>query len=213
MIGIATCSSRPLMAYHGTRSAALGTSPLAIAAPRANAEPVVLDMASAAVSMGAMAAARQTGASLPDGSAVDEHGQVTTDPDRAVTPLPIAGPKGAGLGLMIECLTSLMSGYPLLASAYEDPAQRTDYVTNAVVVALDPEVFPVAEHFQTEVDRLARDLAAEPLADGFDEILMPGERGDREMARTAREGITLTAALWGELAVVADQLGVAVPEI
>ncbi len=212
MIGIATCSSRPLMAYHGTLGAALGTSPLAIAAPRADGEPLVLDMASAAVSMGTMAAARRSGASLPDGSAVDEHGQVTTDPDRAVTPLPIAGPKGAGLGLMIECLTSLMSGYPLLASAYEDPAQRTDYVTNAVAAALNPSVFPFGEVFQAEVDRLARELAAEPLADGFHEILMPGERGDREMARRAQQGITLPAALWDELSSVAERMRVPLPD-
>ena len=72
MIGIATCSSRPLMAYHGTRDMARGTAPLAIAAPRANSEPLVLDMASAAVSIGAIWAARQTGTALPEGTAVDE---------------------------------------------------------------------------------------------------------------------------------------------
>lgn len=213
MIGIATCSSRPLMAYHGTQGAALGTSPLAIAAPRANGAPLVLDMASAAVSIGAMAAARQIGVPLPEDSAVDEHGQVTTDPDHAVTPLPIAGPKGAGLGLMIECLTSLMSGFPLLASAYEDASQRTDYVTNAVAAALDPAAFPFADTFSEEVDRLARTLADEPRAEGFDEILMPGERGDREMERTARDGITLSAALWQELSTGAERLGVPTPDV
>ncbi|MCC2096842.1 MAG: Ldh family oxidoreductase [Hyphomicrobiales bacterium] len=212
MIGIATCSSRPLMAYYGTRDAALGTSPIAIAAPRANGEPLVLDMASAAVSIGAMAQARQSGKPLPEGSAVDELGHVTTDPNRAVTPLPIAGPKGAGLGLMIECLTSLVSGYPLLASAYEDPSLGTDFVLNAMVAALDPAAFPFANAFEAEVDRLARDLAKEPRADGFDEILMPGERGDREMTRTAREGITLAPVLWKQLADVAGRLGVAMPE-
>ncbi|HAQ23127.1 MAG TPA: lactate dehydrogenase, partial [Acidimicrobiaceae bacterium] len=73
--------------------------------------------------------------------------------------------------------------------------------------------FPFADEFQMEVDRLARDLAAEPLADGFDEILMPGERGDRVMKRTAREGITLTAVLWEELSVAAERLSVPVPAI
>lgn len=212
MIGIATCSSRPLMAYHGTRGAALGTSPIAIAAPRAGGEPLVLDMAAAAVSMGALAAARQSGSALPDGSAVDEHGHVTTDPNRAVTPLPIAGPKGAGLGLMIECLTSLMCGNPLLASAYEDASKLTDYVTNAVAAAIDPAAFPVADTLEAEVDRLARDLADQPMADGFDEILMPGERGDREMERAAREGIALTPTLWGELSAIAERLGVTMPD-
>jgi ureidoglycolate dehydrogenase (NAD+) len=213
MIGIASCSSRPLMAYHGTKDAALGTSPLAIGVPRAGAEPLVLDMASAAISIGAMAQARQAGKPLPDGVAVDENGHVTTDPRAAVTPLPLAGAKGSGLGLMIECLTSLLGGLPLLASAFENPAERTDYVQNALAAAIDPAAFPGADRFPKEVDRLARDLAAQPRADGFDEILMPGERGDREMARAARDGIELTPVLWQQLADVAGKLGVAMPVI
>jgi ureidoglycolate dehydrogenase (NAD+) len=212
MVGIASCSSRPLMAYHGTKDAALGTTPIAIAAPRANGKPLVLDMASAAISIGAMAAARQAGRDLPPDVALDENGHVTTDSSRAVTPLPIAGPKGAGLGVMIECIASLLNGYPLVTSAFDDPAQRTDYVLNAFVVAIDPAWMPAAATFQQEVDRLAKGLATQPRADGFDEILMPGERGDREMERTAREGITLMPVLWKQLADVAGRLGVGMPE-
>ena len=213
MIGIATCSSRPLMSYHGTKDAALGTSPLAIAVPRAGGEPLVLDMASAEISIGAMAAARQAGKTLPEGVAMDEDGRMTTDPRRAVTPLPLAGPKGSGLGLMIECLTSLLGGLPLLASAFENPDERTDYVQNAFAAAIDPAWFPAAATFQHEVDRLARDLAMQPRADGFEEILMPGERGDREMVRSAREGIELTPVLWKQLADTAARLGVAMPTV
>lgn len=212
MVGIASCSSRPLMAYYGTKDAALGTTPIAIAAPRANGKPLVLDMASAAISIGAMAAARQAGRELPPDVALDDNGHVTTDPNRAVTPLPIAGPKGAGLGVMIECIASLLNGYPLVTSAFDDPAQRTDYVLNAFVVAIDPAWMPAAESFQREVDRLARGLAAQPRADGFEEILMPGERGDRAYERATREGVTLTPVLWKQLSDVAARLGVAMPQ-
>jgi ureidoglycolate dehydrogenase (NAD+) len=213
MIGIATCASRPLMAYYGTKGPALGTSPIAIAAPRAGGEPLVLDMASAAISIGAMAQARQSNTPLPEGVAVDQQGHVTTDPHEALTPLPIAGPKGGGLGVMIECLTSLLGGYPLLASAFEDASLKSDFVLNAAVAALDPAAFPFAGQFETEVDRFARDLKARPRAEGFDEILMPGERGDRQMARAAEEGIELTPVLWGQLADVAGRLGVEMPEV
>lgn len=212
MVGIASCSSRPLMSYHGTKDAALGTSPLAIAVPRKGGEPLVLDMASAEISIGAMAAARQAGRPLPEGVAMDGNGRMTTDPRKAVTPLPLAGPKGSGLGLMIECLTSLLAGLPLLASAFENPVERTDYVQNAFAAAIDPSWLPAAATFQQEVDRLARDIAAQPRADGFDEILMPGERGDREMARSARNGVELTPVLWKQLADTAASLGVAMPQ-
>jgi len=211
MIGIASCSSRPLMAYHGTRDAALGTAPLAISAPRMNGEPLVLDMASAAISIGALAQARQNGLTLPDDVAIDADGHATTDPHAAVTPLPVGGPKGAGLGLMIECITSLLAGLPLLASAFENPAERTDYVQNALVAAIDPAMFPAAEDFPAEVDRLARRLAEQPRADGCDEILMPGERGDREAARRRSDGIELSAALWRQLCDQGQRYGTPAP--
>ena len=84
---------------------------------------------------------------------------------------------------------------------------------NGFVAAIDPAAFPGAESFPAEVDRLARNLAAQPRADGFDEILMPGERGDRAMAKAARDGIELTPVLWKQLADVAGKLGVAMPEV
>lgn len=211
MIGIASCSSRPLMAYHGTRDPALGTTPLAIAVPRAGAAPLVLDMASSEISMGAIAQARQRGEPLPDGAALDDLGVVTTDPARATTPLPLAGPKGAGLGVMIECLTSLLVGSPLLATALEDPAQRTDYVQNALAIAVDPTAFPGGPALADEVQRLARDLADLAPADGFDEILMPGERGDRVAAQRRLDGVPLPAGVWSRLVDEAERRGVRPP--
>ena len=211
MVGLAMVSSRPLMAYFGSRDAVLGTAPLAIGAPRANGEPVVFDMAAAATTIGAMAQARQSGKPLPQGVALDARGHVTSDPYRAETPLPIAGPKGSGLGLMIEALTSLLCGYSLLAPALEDRALNTDYVQNALCAAIDPAALGAGETFAAELDRLARDIAAEPRADGVDEILMPGERGDRVAAQRRRDGIPLPAGVWKQLVAEAGKRGVAVP--
>lgn len=213
MIGISTCSSRPLMGYHGTLGPALGTTPIAVAAPRSGGAPLVLDMASSEVSIGAIAQLRQSGGTLPPGSALDEDGNVTTDAARAVTPLPLAGPKGAGLGLMVECLTSLTAGLPLLASAFEDPVERTDYVQNALAIAVDVSKFPGGPTLADEVDRLARELAALPRAPGFDEILLPGERGDREAARRRVDGIPLPADTWSKLVAEAERLSVAPPGV
>lgn len=212
-IGITACASRPLMAYHGTRTPVLGTSPLAIAVPRDGHAPVVLDMSSAAIPFGKLAQARQTGTPLPEGVALDSAGRPTTDPHRADVSLPMAGPKGAGLGLMIECLTSLLAGYPLTAPSLENALDPSDIVQNAVAAAIDPAAFVSAGAFAHEVDRMARDIAAEPRAQGVEEILMPGERGDREAARRRAEGVPLGASLWGQLTDIADRLGVEAPRV
>jgi LDH2 family malate/lactate/ureidoglycolate dehydrogenase len=50
-----------------------------------------------------------------------------------------------------------------------------------------------------------------PLQQGFDEALMPGERGERRAAARRAEGIPLTPALWKELSDIARALGVTAP--
>lgn len=211
MVGIALSSSRPLMAYHGTRAATVGTAPLAIGVPRLGHDALVLDMAHAAITIGNLAQARLSGSRLAAGVALDAEGQATTDPMRAITPLPVGGPKGAGMALMIECLASLMAGAPLLTTAFDDPALRHEHLQNGVCIALDPELFLAPGIFAGEVDRLVEGVKHQPIATGFDEILMPGERGDRETARRQRDGIPLPAALWGELTALAKRLGVTPP--
>lgn len=212
LIGIAFSSSRPLMAYHGTRAATVGTAPLAIGVPRLGNGALVLDMAHAAITIGTLAQARLSGTPLAAGVALDATGHVTTDPTRAVTPLPVGGPKGAGMALMIECLASLLAGAPLLSTAFDDPALRHEHVQNGVCIALDPELFLAPGAFAGEVERLVDGVKDQPIAASFAEILMPGERGDREAMRRQRDGIPLPTALWDELAALARRLGVALPE-
>jgi LDH2 family malate/lactate/ureidoglycolate dehydrogenase len=211
MIGIATCASRPLMAYHGSRVPALGTSPLAIAAPRAKGPPVALDMSSAAIPWGKLAQARANDERLPPGVALDAAGRPTTDPHDAEVPLPLAGAKGSGLALMIECLTSLAGGLPLVAPALAGEGPNYN-VQNAAAIAVDPAAFLGGDGFAEEVEAMARAIARLPRAQGFDEILMPGERGDREAARRRAEGIAVPEDLWARLRGLAKRLGVAVPE-
>jgi len=210
MIGLATCASRPLMAYHGSRVPALGTSPLAIAVPRSKAAPVVLDMSSAAIPWGRLAQMRAKGETLPAGVALDAAGRATTDPAAAVVPLPLAGPKGSGLALMIECLASLAGGFPLVAPALggEGPVHN---VQNAAAIAVDPGALVDLDGFAREVDALARAIAALPRAEGVDEILMPGQRGDRLAEERRRDGVPVPAELWARLEAVAVERGVAAP--
>ena len=117
MAAIVMSALRPMMAYHGTRSAAVSTNPIAIAMPGG----IMLDMSTSASSRGKLGVAKATGKPLPPGIALDKDGRPTTDPDAAATLTPMAGPKGAGLSLMIECLTSVALGNPLIATALDRP--------------------------------------------------------------------------------------------
>jgi LDH2 family malate/lactate/ureidoglycolate dehydrogenase len=208
MAAIALAGSWPIMAYHGARAAGVSTSPISIAVPGGH-EPLVLDMATSVVSMGKLNQAKRTGEAIPAGWALDKDGNPTTDPRAAQIPLPMAGPKGSGLSLMIECITSLVVANPLLAESLEGTPEGQRHRQNGLVIAIDLARFGDPKSFRHEVDRLVKALKSLPVDPTAGEILMPGERGRRTFERRSRDGIPIPRAIYGELEALAKRLGVA----
>jgi ureidoglycolate dehydrogenase (NAD+) len=212
MAGIGINVSRPNMAYPGARTAGIATSPISISVPGAEHAPLMLDMATATQSMGKIALARDTGTPLGEGWAVDADGNPTTDPQKAAIPTALGGHKGGGLSLMFECLTSLMVGNPLIAPFIEGAPDGRVHSQNGLVIAIDISKFGDVGDYAREVDRLAAAVKTLPRADGVDEILVPGERGDRVLEERRKTGIPLPEGTWKRLTEVAGPLGVAMPE-
>lgn len=207
---IATAGSIPNMAYHGARAAGVSTSPVCIAVPGGDKGPIVLDMASGIVSVGRLTQARRSGQAIPEGWALDKEGNPTTDPQRAEIPLPMAGPKGSGLALMVECLTSLLVANPILADTVGKPAKGRRHRQNALSIAIDIARFGDPAAFTQEVDRLVAALKALPRDPAAGEILMPGERGSRAYEKRSREGIPMPRAMFDELNSLAQRLGASI---
>lgn len=209
LIGIVMTASKPLMAYPGARGEVVSTNPLAIAAPSAESnEPVVLDMSTAAVALGRIMAARAAGQPIPEGWGVDAAGRPTTDPAAVKALMPMAGPKGAGLSLMIEVLCSLLAHNPLIAPALGG-ANTPGF--NSLVIAIDPAAFGDRQEFLANVQSLAAAIHALPAAPGVDAVLLPGERGRRTEAKRRAAGIALPRGIASKLADLAARLGVDVP--
>lgn len=207
---IVASASIPNMPYHGTRGPVVATSPLSLAVP-GNDAPIVLDMATSVASLGRLAAFRRAGRPLPPGWALDTQGNPTTDSARAELPLPLGGPKGAGLALMFELMASVLGGNPILAAAVSEGGVAALHRQNAFAIAIDIATFADPDAFRDNVARLVAVLKAQPRQSGFDEILMPGERGDRAYAERLAQGIPLPDATWRELGRVAVRFNIALP--
>ena len=199
----------PMMAYHGARAASLGTSPIAIAVPSGKG-PIVLDMATSTISNGKILQARAAGTALPAGTALTAAGEPTTDPNLAQILLPLGGPKGSGLGLMIEMLASVLAAAPIQARAL-GPEQRKRHTQNVALLAVDVAAFRSLADFAGDADALAAVLKALPRLAGVDEIFLPGERGSRTEAARRKSGIPIPAKLWAELEAIAKADGVKMP--
>jgi len=202
-------AGRPFVAYHGARVASIGTSPIAIAVPSGGG-PIVLDMATSAISNGTIIQARANGTALPPGTVLTAQGEPTTDPRAAEILLPLGGAKGSGLALMFEMLASVLAAAPIQARAL-GPEQRKRHTQNCAIVAIDVESFRPLADFANDADALAAILKALPRQTGFDEILLPGERSGRTEATRRKSGIPVPAKLWAELATIAEKSAIEPP--
>jgi ureidoglycolate dehydrogenase (NAD+) len=211
MAGIAMTASSPMMAFHGSRAAAVSTNPLAFAIPAKTHPPYVLDMSTSTVSFGKILSAKDSGSTIPAGWGIDAEGRDTTDPQRVATLLPLGGPKGSGLSFMIECLTSLALANPLIAPSLKRGSPAENPVLNGTVVAVDLSAFGDFDAFAAEADRLGAAVAALPRAEGVERILLPGERGDAIRADRESVGIPLPKGTWSRLVATAKKLGIAAP--
>lgn len=89
------------MAPFGSREAYLGTNPVAVSLPNAGV-PIVLDMATSVVARGKIIMADRLGAEIPEGWALDQNGDPTTNASAALAGcvLPFGGAKGSGIAMM-----------------------------------------------------------------------------------------------------------------
>lgn len=117
MVGIVMSASKPLMVSHGSRMEGASTNPIAIAVPGKNpARPIILDMSTAAVawqSHGRKGCWKAHSGELGRGCGWRRDDR----PSKVKAVLPMSGPKGSGLSLMIEVLVSVLGGNPLISAA------------------------------------------------------------------------------------------------
>jgi len=207
--GIAMCASQPMMAYHGTRVAAVSTNPIAIAVPGDAHAPLVLDMSTAEVAMGKIMNARAAGRPIPPNWGLDAQGHATTDPNKVAVLQPMSGAKGSGLSLMIECLTSLFATNPLIEPVLRSGRPLRGRPMNGLTLAVDPGAFGDIGLFRANVDALIAAIATLPRADGVERLFLPGERGDSVLLEREANGIPLPPKTVQDLNTLAGELGVA----
>jgi LDH2 family malate/lactate/ureidoglycolate dehydrogenase len=212
-IGICFVNTESNMPYWGTREPRIGNNPLSISAPRASGEPVVLDMAMSQAAFFKIVLYSREGKKVPLGWGVDEHGRPTDDPAAILKSrrlVPTGQHKGSGLALMIDILTGILSGGmfcgELLGEAKGMP-HSTGYAQ--AFMAIDIATFLPLEVFKRRVEELTAYVKGGPLAEGFSEVSIPGERSWRERALREKVGIPLDEITLGELRALAEKLGMA----
>ena len=195
LVLIVLTTSEALVHPHGGRTALLGTNPIAIGVPTATG-PFVIDLATSLVSMGEIHDKAHRGAAIPEGWALDADGNATTDPNEAKKGAiaPFGGAKGYALGLAFELLVTALTGAAL--------GRGVTGTLNAEFACNKGDVFILIDPLSGQGEALSAYLETirqTPPAAGFDQVLIPGERGRALKAQRLSEGIPLADEVWATM--------------
>ena len=213
LIGMVTGNDIPSVAAPGSRAAVLGSNPLAYAIPVTNHDPILLDIATAAVAGGKVYAAVQRGEAIPETWLIGPDGQPTTDGSlypQHTTLAPMAGHKGYGFGLWCEVLSALLPGgnmtWQVGSWIFDEPSRPSWH--NASFIAIDVAAMSLQDEFDRRLRELIDEIHGAPTAAGVDRVLLPGEREWNCLRQTQMHGISLPADVLEKLQEAADLTGV-----
>ena len=181
MIGLCTSNSFVKVAAYNGSLPLLGTNPLAFGAPRDNNEPVLIDMATSATSGATIRKFLDSNIDISDDLALANQDSPNAEP----VLIPYGGAKGFALAIMVEVLSSVISGAGItheVASMYKDfvnPGNNGHFFLAVNISSL----MPLTSYFQ-RMEQLINTLHQPG-----ENIRIPGEIRWQEFNKSRQQGI------------------------
>ncbi|MSQ32151.1 MAG: Ldh family oxidoreductase [Dehalococcoidia bacterium] len=217
MIGFGfTCAGNASPPWGGV-DRMLGTNPFGMAFPTKNSPPVVIDMATSAVSHGGLAPMLAEGKPFPPGILLDGNGEPTTDPK---TYNATSGQKGSVTnlannhkGYAIQLATEILGGVLPALMVGGEGFTIASYNNPSFLIAINVGFFQDENAFKDKLDTRIKQLKSSKKKPGVEEIYMPGERSYNNQQKYRTAGIPVNEHVWKEIEDLAKELGVKLPEI
>ena len=168
-------------------------------------------MATSVAARGKIIRAAQKGESIPEGWALDKDGYPTTDAKAALTGvlLPIAGPKGAALSMVIEYLAGVFTGAAFgQAVAWQYGSSENPANVGHFMLILKADSFLDESYYQERTEAFVSEIKNISLAPGFESIKMPGEREWEREQETRSQGIEMDNDILNEFASIAMRMNI-----
>lgn len=195
-VALSMCQSDPMVVPFGGSENYFGTNPIAFAVPSDDETPVVFDMATTVQAWGKILDARSKQKEIPATWAVDKEGNPTTDPNAVQGLLPIAGPKGYGLMMMVDVLAGSLLGLPFgksVSSMYDDLTAKRNL--GQMYLLIDPAKFTDPKAFTKNISKMVQELHEVKPAQGFEQVYYPGELGKITYEKYMAEGIPVATTI------------------
>lgn len=164
--------------FNGTRGM-LGTNPMTYGFPGDRGD-IVIDMATSEIPYFKIVEAKKNNTPLPPYTAVDNEGEMTTDPNQALDEKEVsnlvpmgANYKGYNINYLIEIMTSALIG-ARSSSEMSDAYVPTEHGGFIIAIAIDKVT--ERKQYDTSVKITNEEIRAQKPKKGVDRVFVPGDR-------------------------------------
>jgi len=187
----------------GGAEGAFSTNPISIGMPGGETPDMLIDFATTVVAEGKIQVARAKGAELPPGCILDKNGRPSVNPhdfyDGGVL-LPFGGHKGYALAMFVE----MMCGAFTPGASHNGEGRPG----GAVVWAVDAYAFEKKGEYENQADFVLQRVKKIRPAEGFKEVLLPGEPELNSARERMKDGIPVADATWTQIVDAGKSVGV-----
>ncbi len=199
-IGICWTNTESCMPAWGAKSGGIGNNPFIMAVPRKEGH-IVLDMAMSQYSYGKLEVTRLKNKKLPYHGGFNHNGNLTDDPgeiEETRRVLPIGFWKGSGLAVLLDILSSLLSGG--LTTAGIDKADKGSCGGCCqVFIAINPLKINTQEFIDHALNETIMQLKSSVPAKEKGEIFYPGENSLKTRYENMKLGIPVDDGIWAKV--------------
>jgi LDH2 family malate/lactate/ureidoglycolate dehydrogenase len=210
MIGFASTNSIPIVSAPVGTGRAIGSNPFSYAIPSKKYAPICLDVSVGVMAQGKIYEYARLGKLLPENAWLGPDGKVTRDPNQwdpmDYVMIPFGMHKGFGLGIVMEMLTSGLSGAEFHREYQGLNAKTTE--NSHCFAAMKISAFSDADKFKEQVDKYIDYLHSLPVKNQGDKIYYPGEIEADLKAKHTQDGLPFSAKVLGDMLALAEEYGV-----
>ena len=204
-------SAKSVSAYGGVKPVCT-PNPFAVGI-QTSKDPILIDVSASTTTNGRSMQLHKLGETFSspclltsEGAPTNDPGVLFAEPPGTIQPLGGMdfGHKGFALAILVETLTSALSGY----GRVDAPKQ---WGSSVYLQLIDPECFGGVENYRSETGFFAETCRASGSGSPGASVRMPGEQGLERRASQLKDGVRLYQAIMPSLEKWASQLGVEVP--
>ena len=212
MIGFAASNGPPLVAAPESRKAVIGNNPFSLAVPGGDGKCMCVDISNGVMAFGKIHEYKRLNKPFPENCWLDDKGNPTTDPFATeflkFIALPFGMHKGFCLAVMIEAVTSMLSGGPVAAD-FAPPGCDLDEnnPTSHTFMAIKLDNFVDPPEYKKTVAKFKEYLRSVTVRNEGGVIYYPGEIENIAYAKALAEGIFIPKNVKDYMAQAAEKAG------